>query len=131
MRMTVAARRRLEREILTGVSGGDSSAPLEPHAFDFFEGAALGFGDEADHHDDRSGRYLLCLIQILKYPLRGYVVQVEGKQVIINLGVKQGVVLGAPFEVLEEQKAIEYGGRLLQRAPKLIAQLEVVQLEIP
>lgn len=66
---------------------------------------------------------------ILKYPLRGYVVQTAGDQVMINLGSEQGVVLGTHFEVLEEQKPIKYKGKLLRSLPKPVAELEVVRVE--
>lgn len=64
------------------------------------------------------------------YPLRGYVVQVSaGDQVMINLGAKQGVVLGTKFDVIEEQAPIEYKGKLLRSAPKTIGQIEIVRVE--
>jgi tetratricopeptide (TPR) repeat protein len=66
---------------------------------------------------------------ILKYPLRGYVVQTSGDTILINLGSKQGVVLGTRFDVLEDQEPIEYKGKLLQSAPKSVAQIEVNQVE--
>ena len=66
---------------------------------------------------------------ILKYPLQGYVVQVTEDQVMINLGSKQGVVLGTRFEVLEEQKPVKYKGKLLRSSPKSIAQIEIVRVE--
>ncbi len=66
---------------------------------------------------------------ILKYPLRGYVVDATESRVIINLGSKQGVVLGTKFEVLEEQKPIEYKGKLLQTAPKSVAEIRVMEVE--
>jgi hypothetical protein len=48
---------------------------------------------------------------------------------LINLGSNQGVVLGTQFEVVKEQKPIEYKGKVLKSAPKAIAQLEVTQVE--
>ncbi|MGP8331751.1 MAG: tetratricopeptide repeat protein [Methanosarcinaceae archaeon] len=66
---------------------------------------------------------------ILKYPLQGYVVQVTEDQVMVNLGSKQGVVLGTSFEVLEEQKPVKYKGKLLRSAPKSVAQIEIVRVE--
>ena len=66
---------------------------------------------------------------IEKYPLRGYVVQNEGDQVLINLGSRQGVVLGTRFEVLGEAKTIVYKGKKLKGSPETIAQIEVVRVE--
>ena len=66
---------------------------------------------------------------IMKYPLQGYVVQSAGDQIMINLGQKQGVVLGTKFDVLEEQKPISYKGKLLHSSPKSIAEIEVIQVE--
>jgi len=66
---------------------------------------------------------------ISKYPLRGYTVNISGDQVIINLGSKQGVVLGTKFAVLEEQKPIQYKGKLLRIAPKSVGEIEVVRVE--
>jgi tetratricopeptide (TPR) repeat protein len=66
---------------------------------------------------------------ITKYPLRGFVVQAMEDQVLINLGLNQGVVLGTKFEVIKEQAAVEYKGKKLQRAPKVIAQIEVEEVE--
>ena len=66
---------------------------------------------------------------ILKYPLRGYVVQASGDKIMINLGSKQGVVLGTKFDVLQDQEPIKYKGKILQGSPKSIAQIEVNQVE--
>jgi len=66
---------------------------------------------------------------ILKYPLRGYLVKVTGDQVVVNLGSKQGVVIGTKFDILEEAEPIKYKGKLLQTAPQAIAQVEVVRVE--
>ena len=56
-------------------------------------------------------------------------VQATDGQVLINLGLKQGVVLGTKFDVIKEQEAIEYKGKKLERAPKIIAQIEVEEVE--
>jgi tetratricopeptide (TPR) repeat protein len=77
---------------------------------------------------NRLNREILKTI-ILKYPLQGYVVQATEDQVMINLGSKQGVVLGTKFEVLEEQKPIKYKGKLLRSSPKSFAQIEIVRVE--
>jgi tetratricopeptide (TPR) repeat protein len=66
---------------------------------------------------------------ISKYPLRGYVVQVSGDQIIINLGSKTGVVLGTKFEILEEQEPINYKGKKLEIKPKSVAEIEVIKVE--
>jgi len=66
---------------------------------------------------------------ISKYPLRGFVVKGMGDQVMINLGAKQGVVVGTKFEALEEQQPVTYKGKVLQSGPKAFAELEVVKVE--
>ncbi|HEB50547.1 MAG TPA: tetratricopeptide repeat protein [Desulfobulbus sp.] len=66
---------------------------------------------------------------IRKYPLRGFVVQVSGGEVMINLGSGQGVVPGTRFAILEEGEPIKYRGRTLRGAPKRIGELEVVRVE--
>ncbi len=66
---------------------------------------------------------------IQKYPLHGFIVQINGNQAIINIGTKQGVVLGSTFEAIEEGKAITYKGKELKGLPKTIGRLEVVQVE--
>jgi tetratricopeptide (TPR) repeat protein len=66
---------------------------------------------------------------IIKYPLHGYVVKTTDDQIMLNIGSKQGVVLGTKFEVLEEQAPVTYKGKTLQSSPKTIAQLEVVRVE--
>jgi hypothetical protein len=63
-----------------------------------------------------------------KYPLKGYVVTVSGDQVMLNIGQSQGVVQGTRFQVLEDQKPIEYKGKMLQQAPKSIGEIEVVSV---
>ena len=64
------------------------------------------------------------------YPLQGYVVQISAdQQVMVNLGAKQGVVLGTKFDVIEEQAPVEYKGKLLRGAPKTVAQIEIVRVE--
>jgi tetratricopeptide (TPR) repeat protein len=66
---------------------------------------------------------------ISKYPLRGFVVKAVGDQVMINLGAKQGVVMGTKFEALEEQQPVTYKGKVLQGGPRAFAELEVVKVE--
>ena len=66
---------------------------------------------------------------MLNYPLQGYVVQVNGAHVLINLGSNQGVVQGTHFDIIEEQPPIEFKGKVLKAAAKPIAQLEVYKVE--
>jgi tetratricopeptide (TPR) repeat protein len=77
---------------------------------------------------NRLNREILKSI-ITKYPLRGFVIQATDGQVLINLGLKQGVVLGTKFDVIKEQEPIVYKGKKLQRTPKVIAQIEVEEIE--
>jgi len=88
----------------------------------------LGLRASLEKELNRLNREILRTI-ILKYPLQGYVVQSSGEEVMINLGSRQGVVLGTRFEVLEEQEPIKYKGKLLRSSPKPVAQLEVVGVE--
>jgi hypothetical protein len=73
-------------------------------------------------------RDLLSTI-IQKYPLRGYVVQSQDDTVMLNLGSEQGVVTGSRFSVVEETEPVVYKGRTLNKAPKIIGELEVVTVE--
>ncbi|RPJ73123.1 MAG: hypothetical protein EHM15_07570, partial [Desulfobacteraceae bacterium] len=73
-------------------------------------------------------REILAAI-IQTYPLQGYVARMDGSRAMINLGSKQGVVVGAHFEALQEQEPVTYKGKTLQSAPRAVAQLKVVQVE--
>jgi tetratricopeptide (TPR) repeat protein/peroxiredoxin len=66
---------------------------------------------------------------ITKYPLRGYIVKAANNEAVINLGSSQGVVAGTSFDLLEETKPIEFKGKTLRSAPKIVGQLEVVRVE--
>lgn len=66
---------------------------------------------------------------INQYPLRGYIVDVQKNQTMINIGDNQGVVLGTQFAVLKESEPTTYKGKQLKGAPKTIAQLEVIKVE--
>jgi len=66
---------------------------------------------------------------ITKYPLRGYIVKTADNEAVINIGSSQGVVTGTAFDLLEDTKPIEYKGKILRSAPKVIGQLEVVRVE--
>jgi len=77
---------------------------------------------------DRLNRQILNTIE-KKYPLRGFIVQVDDNQVMINIGSKQGVLPGISFEVLEEQKPIKYKGRMLQPEPLPVATIEIKRVD--
>jgi len=66
---------------------------------------------------------------IRKYPLQGYIAQATGDNVIINIGSRQGVVMGTDFEVVEQGEAIKYKGKVLKPEPHAIATLEVIKVE--
>jgi tetratricopeptide (TPR) repeat protein/peroxiredoxin len=66
---------------------------------------------------------------IEKYPLQGYIVQVSGQEVFINLGQKQGITLGSKFEVLEEQKPVEYRGKMLRGSTKPVGEIGITRVE--
>ncbi|MBW2600415.1 MAG: tetratricopeptide repeat protein [Deltaproteobacteria bacterium] len=88
----------------------------------------LALGVSLEKELNELNRSLLKSI-MAKYPLKGYVVRVSGDEAMINLGIKQGIVLGTRFEVIEEQEPIKYKGKLLHSAPKSIAQIEIIRVE--
>ncbi len=64
-----------------------------------------------------------------QYPLQGYVVQATNDQVMVNLGADQGVVPGTRFDIVEPSAPITYRGRQLKARPKVIGQIEIVNVE--
>ena len=87
---------------------------------------ASGISLKKDLHQLNRG--ILTTI-ILNYPLQAYAVDVTGQQVLLNLGSRQGVVLGTTFNVIEERKPIEYKGKKLYSKPGIVAQVEVAKVE--
>jgi len=87
---------------------------------------ASGMSFKKDLH--QLNREILTTI-ISSYPLQAYVVEVTGQQVVLNLGSRQGVVLGTTFNVIEEKAPIEYKGKKLQSEPSIVAQAEVTAVE--
>lgn len=76
----------------------------------------------------RLNREILSAI-MADYPLKGFVVQASGDQVLINLGAAQGMVEGTRMDVIEEAEPVVYKGRKLKGLPKVVAQLEVTRVE--
>ncbi|MFZ1983915.1 MAG: tetratricopeptide repeat protein [Desulfatitalea sp.] len=64
-----------------------------------------------------------------EYPLQGFVVEVSGHKVLMNVGAKQGVVLGAMFDVVEDKAAVEFKGKTFKPEALVVATVEVVQVE--
>ena len=87
---------------------------------------ASGISLKKDLH--QLNREILTTV-ILNYPLHAYVVKVTGQQALLNLGSKQGVVLGTKFNVIEEGEPIEYKGKKLYSEPSIVAQVEVTKVE--
>ncbi|MFA6147137.1 MAG: tetratricopeptide repeat protein [bacterium] len=85
-------------------------------------------GGSVDEELFRINREILKMV-MEKYPLRGFVAKVDGEEVLLNLGAKQGVVKGTRFDVLEEGEGIAYKGKKLAAAPKAVAQMEIVSVE--
>ena len=69
-------------------------------------------------------REILELI-IKKYPLRGYIVQVEGDRVMLNLGARHGIVPGTRFQAVREGKKIKYKGKELRGKPQPFADMQI------
>lgn len=85
-------------------------------------------GGSVDDELFRINRETLKMV-MEKYPLRGFVAKVDGEDVILNLGSKQGVVKGTVFDVLEEGEGIAYKGKKLAAAQKAVARMEIVSVE--
>ncbi|HSH69257.1 MAG TPA: tetratricopeptide repeat protein [Deferrisomatales bacterium] len=66
---------------------------------------------------------------IAEYPLRGFVVRMDGDRALLNIGADHGVVLGTEFDILEESEPVEYKGKTLKGAPRSVAHLRVVSVE--
>ncbi len=73
-------------------------------------------------------RELLTTI-MTHYPLKAYVVDVSGGQVLINLGKKQGVITGTRFDVIETKPPVTYKGKTFSPKPSVVATLEVFKVE--
>ena len=63
------------------------------------------------------------------YPLKAYVVEVTGNQVLINLGKNQGVVTGARFDIVEEKPMVDFKGKQFKPEPSVMASVEVVRVD--
>ena len=64
-----------------------------------------------------------------QYPLKGYVVEVTGNQVLLNLGASQGVVSGALFDVVQVKPPVVFKGKAFQPEPAVMATVEVVRVD--
>ncbi len=73
-------------------------------------------------------RQLLTTI-IKAYPLKGFVVQVSGYQVLVNLGAKQGIVEGSKFNVVEEKPPVVYKGKTFTPEPGVVAEVNIVKAD--
>jgi tetratricopeptide (TPR) repeat protein len=63
------------------------------------------------------------------YPLKAFVVEVTGHQILMNLGANQGVVLGALFDIVEEKPEMDYKGKKFTPEPSVMATIEVVKVD--
>lgn len=64
-----------------------------------------------------------------QYPLKAFVVEVTGNQILLNLGADQGVVPGALFDVVEVKPPVNFKGKLFQPEPAVMATVEVVRTD--
>ena len=65
----------------------------------------------------------------MRYPLQGYIIQVNGQEVLLNLGSDHGMKSGLRFRILEEAKPVKYKGKTLKRSMQPIAEIEVSDVE--
>jgi tetratricopeptide (TPR) repeat protein len=89
---------------------------------------SIGSGSSMQRELHRLNREILTSI-MTTYPLQGYVANVEGANVTVNLGPDVGVVLGTKFNVVEDQEPIIYKGKKLFSKPKSVAQIKITKLE--
>ena len=89
---------------------------------------AIGSETSMQKELHRLNREILTMI-ITNYPLQGYVVNVEGAKITVNIGPDVGVVLGTKFNVVEDQEPIVYKGKTLFRKQKTVAQIKITELE--
>lgn len=83
---------------------------------------------DLDRELSKLNRSLLMTV-MAKYPLQGYVVQVNGDRVMLNLGRNQGITSGSDFEVIEPGQSVTYKGKVLRGSAKRVGRLEIVQVE--
>jgi hypothetical protein len=88
----------------------------------------MASGAPLEEELNRLNRELLHAV-IEKYPLRGFVVEVQGDEALINIGEAQGVILGTRFEILDAPKTIQYKGKTLEGTAKPIGLIEVTAVE--
>ncbi len=63
-----------------------------------------------------------------QYPLKGFVANVQDETVMLNIGSKQGVVLGTQFHVIKDAEPVTYKGKVLSGGSKNVALLKVVEV---
>jgi tetratricopeptide (TPR) repeat protein len=86
--------------------------------------------DERFEDDVNSLNRELLATVIKEYPVKGYVVTNRDGSLMINVGSNQGVVTGTKFNIIEEQPAAEYKGKLLKASAKIVGEIEVTSTEL-
>jgi tetratricopeptide (TPR) repeat protein len=86
--------------------------------------------DERFEDDVNSLNRELLATVIKEYPVKGYVVTNRDGNLMINVGSNQGVVTGTKFNIIEEQPATEYKGKLLKASAKIVGEIEVISTEL-
>ncbi len=89
----------------------------------------IGTDERFEDNINSLNRELLAAV-IKEYPIKGYVVTNKEGNLMINVGSNQGVVTGTKFNIIEEQPATEYKGRVLKASPKIVGEIEVVSTEL-
>jgi tetratricopeptide (TPR) repeat protein/peroxiredoxin len=89
----------------------------------------IGTDERFEDNVNSLNRELLAAL-IKEYPVKGYVVSNKDGNLMINVGSNQGVVKGTKFNVIEEQPATEYKGKVLKASPKIVGEIEVVSTEL-
>jgi len=64
-----------------------------------------------------------------KYPVKGRLVSVDKNEIIVNLGLKNGVMAGDTFSVLGEGRPIEFNGKVIGRRETPLGVLRIASVE--
>ncbi len=84
-------------------------------------------GDGLERELGRLNQEILKTV-MTQYPLKGFVADVQNDRVMLNIGRRQGVVLGTQFHVIRDAEPVTYKGKVLSGGSKNVALLKVIEV---